>query len=244
MLLERQVQGVERLACLVGIGGRQHQRAVGVLGHPDDARDIHLAFGQGIRDLGKCAGPILELDREPDGHTDTSHAAILPELFGPLAVRAMVPRGAARGRRLVAGAVLARCQPTARYHPCVAASGGTIQVFGLEGDRGTRAALRFFKERRAEISFVDLRRRPIAPGELRRFVEKLGAAALADTDGRAWRESGLGYLRMTDDELAGKLLANARLLKLPLVRNGADFSAGPSEATWKRWLLATTERGG
>jgi len=125
----------------------------------------------------------------------------------------------------------------------VAASGSTIQVFGLEADRATRAALRFFKERRAEISFVDLRRRPIAPGELRRFVEKLGAAVLADTDGRAWRESGLGYLRMTDDELAGKLLADVRLLKLPLVRNGADFSAGPSEATWKRWLSATTERG-
>jgi arsenate reductase (glutaredoxin) len=106
----------------------------------------------------------------------------------------------------------------------------------MEGDRATRAALRFFKERRVEVSFVDLRRRPIAPGELRRFVEKLGAAALADTESRSWRESGLGYLRMTDEELASKLLADVRLLKLPLVRNGQEFTAGRAEAAWTSWL--------
>jgi arsenate reductase-like glutaredoxin family protein len=50
----------------------------------------------------------------------------------------------------------------------------TIQVFGLEKDRATRAAERFFKERRVPISFVDFRKRPIAPAELRRFVERLG----------------------------------------------------------------------
>ncbi|HEY3072240.1 MAG TPA: ArsC/Spx/MgsR family protein [Candidatus Limnocylindrales bacterium] len=113
-----------------------------------------------------------------------------------------------------------------------------IQIFGLQNDQATRAALRFFKERRVAISFVDLRRRPIATGELRRFVEKLGAAALADTEGRAWRAAGLAYLRMTDEELAAKLLADARLLKLPLVRNGQEFTAGPAEPTWKRWLAA------
>jgi len=113
-----------------------------------------------------------------------------------------------------------------------------IQVFGLEGDQGTRAALRFFKERRVPVSFVDLRRRPIAPGELRRFVERLGAAACADTDGRAWRDAGLGYLRMTDLELAERLLGDQRLLRLPLVRRGGDVTAGRAETAWKAWLAA------
>src|SRR3954451_1900772 len=81
-----------------------------------------------------------------------------------------------------------------------------IQVFGLESDSGTRAAIRFFKERRKAIHLVDLRKKPIAAGELRRFVERLGAAAVADTDGRAWRDAGLGYLRMDDGELADRLL--------------------------------------
>jgi arsenate reductase len=111
-----------------------------------------------------------------------------------------------------------------------------IQVFGLEKDRATRAAIRFFKERRVEYSFVDLRRRPIAPAELRRFAERLGAEACADTAGRAWRDAGLEYLRMTDEELMTKLLADIRLLRLPLVRHGSDVSAGPAEATWKEWL--------
>ena len=110
------------------------------------------------------------------------------------------------------------------------------QVFGLEKDQATRAAIRFFKERRVEYSFVDLRRRPIAPAELRRFVERLGAEACAATTGHAWRDAGLGYLRMTDDELMTKLLADVRLLRLPLVRHGADASAGRAEPTWKEWL--------
>ena len=41
-----------------------------------------------------------------------------------------------------------------------------IQVFGLPNDQATRSAQRFFKERRVPISFVDLRKRPIAPGAL------------------------------------------------------------------------------
>jgi arsenate reductase len=117
-------------------------------------------------------------------------------------------------------------------------AGPSVQVFGLEDSQPTRAALRFFKERRVAIHFVDLRRRPIAPGELRRFVERLGAPALADTGGRAWRDAGLGYLRMDDAELAERLLADARLLRLPLVRCGNDVAVGRDEASWKRWLAA------
>ncbi|MBI3746772.1 MAG: arsenate reductase [Chloroflexi bacterium] len=98
--------------------------------------------------------------------------------------------------------------------------------------------MRYFKERRLAVQFVDLRRKPIAAGELRRFVERLGAVALADTGGRAWRDAGLGYLRMTSDELAGRLLADQRLLRLPLVRIGNGFAAGRDEAAWQQ-LLAT-----
>lgn len=114
-----------------------------------------------------------------------------------------------------------------------------IQLFGLESDQATRAARRFFSERRVPVSFVDLRRRPIAPAELRRFVERLGAIACADTDGRAWKDAGLGYLRMTDDELAVRLLADVRLLRLPLVRRATDVSVGRAEATWNGWLGAS-----
>ncbi len=113
-----------------------------------------------------------------------------------------------------------------------------VQVFGLESDQPTRAALRFFKERRVEVHLVDLRRKPIAPGELRRFTDRLGPAALLDTEGRAYREAGLGYLRMEDAAIVERLLADVRLLRLPLVRFGNEVTAGPAESAWKDWLAA------
>jgi arsenate reductase-like glutaredoxin family protein len=96
--------------------------------------------------------------------------------------------------------------------------------------------LRFFKERRANVTFVDLRRKPIAPGELKRFVERLGAAALLDTEGRTYKDLGLGYMRLGDEEIVERLLASNGLLRLPLVRFGNAFTAGSAEPTWKAWL--------
>ena len=113
-----------------------------------------------------------------------------------------------------------------------------MQVFGTEDSAPSRAALRFFRERRIAPQFIDLRRKPIAAGELRRFVERLGARAVADEDGRAWREAGLGYLRMDDSELAARLFADQRLLRLPLVRVGNGCAAGREEAAWKALLAA------
>jgi arsenate reductase-like glutaredoxin family protein len=116
-----------------------------------------------------------------------------------------------------------------------------VQVFGRDDSRETRAAVRFFRERRIEPQVIDLRRKPIAPRELRRFVDRLGARALADTAGRAWRDTGLGYLSMTDAELVDRLLADQRLLRLPLVRIGSGVAAGPDEA---RWRALFSEAGG
>ena len=116
-----------------------------------------------------------------------------------------------------------------------------IQIFGLERDQATRAAMRFFKERRTPISFVDLRKRAIAPGELRRFVERLGAAALLDETSRAYREAGLAYLHMDEDAIVARLLADARLLRLPLVRRGNDVTAGRMEAVWTAWVRSASE---
>ena len=117
-----------------------------------------------------------------------------------------------------------------------AMQGTSVQIFGRDKDQATRAAVRFFKERRVEIHQVDLDRKPIAPGELRRFVQRLGARALLDTDGRAYRDAGLGYLRMDDAEIVERLLADPRLLRLPLVRFGNDVTAGRDEAAWKALL--------
>ena len=111
-----------------------------------------------------------------------------------------------------------------------------IQVFGFEDSNSTRAALRFFRERRIVVHFVDLHKKPIAAGELRRFTDRLGAAALLDPESRAYREQGLAYLTTDGAGITARLLADVRLLKLPLVRYGDDVTAGKDEAAWKAWL--------
>lgn len=111
-----------------------------------------------------------------------------------------------------------------------------IQVFGLEDSQATRAALRFFRERRIVVHFVDLRKKPIAPGELRRFTERLGAAALLDTESRPYKEQGLAYLTTDAAGITARLLSDVRLLRLPLVRYGDDVTAGKAEDAWKAWL--------
>ena len=111
-----------------------------------------------------------------------------------------------------------------------------IQVFGTDDSAATRNTLRFFRERRIVVHYVDLRKKPIAPGELRRFTDRLGAAALLDTESRPYREGGLAYLSTDAAGIIARLHADARLLKLPLVRYGEDVTAGKAEDAWRAWL--------
>jgi arsenate reductase (glutaredoxin) len=111
-----------------------------------------------------------------------------------------------------------------------------IQVFGFEDSQATRAAQRFFRERRVQIHMVDLRKRPIAAGELRRFVERLGARALLDETSKGYREGGLAFLSLDEAGIVERLLRDNRLIRLPLVRHGNEVTAGKAEATWAGWL--------
>jgi len=80
--------------------------------------------------------------------------------------------------------------------------------------------------------------RPLAPTELRRFVDRFGAAALLDRESRVYIDAGLGYLRMSDAEVAERIAADQRLLKFPLVRSGQILSVGMDTDVWKRMVEA------
>jgi arsenate reductase len=111
-----------------------------------------------------------------------------------------------------------------------------IQVFGRDDSAETRAALRFFRERRIVVHYVDVRKRGIAPGELRRFTQRLGAATLLDPTSRPYRDQGLAHLTLDEAGVVTRLLADPRLLRLPLARHGSEVTAGLAEATWSAWL--------
>lgn len=86
-----------------------------------------------------------------------------------------------------------------------------------------------------EVSLVDIKKRSPAPGELRRFAQRLGARALLDTESRAYAGANLGYLSMGDDEVLERVATDPRLLRLPLVRHGHDVTIGIDEDTWRTW---------
>jgi arsenate reductase-like glutaredoxin family protein len=118
-----------------------------------------------------------------------------------------------------------------------------IQLFGRRDSRDTQRALRFFKERRIEASLVDVARKPPAPAELRRFAQRLGAAALLDTAGKRYREAGLAWMRLGEEETLERVLADPALLRLPLARFGNAVTAGVDEPTWRGWANELRERG-
>src|SRR5436190_24086681 len=111
-----------------------------------------------------------------------------------------------------------------------------IQVFGRDDSAATRAALRFFRERRVVVHYVDLKKRLIAPGEIDRFVRRLGALALVDQTSRQYREQGLAHLTLDEAGIVARLRADPRLLRLPLARHGNDVTVGPDEAVWTAWI--------
>jgi arsenate reductase len=111
-----------------------------------------------------------------------------------------------------------------------------IQVFGRDDSAPTRAALRFFRERRVVVHYVDIRKNGIAPGELRRFTQRLGASPLLDPTARPYREQGLAFLSLDDAGIVARLLADPRLLRLPLARHGEQVTVGLDEPTWTGWL--------
>jgi arsenate reductase len=111
-----------------------------------------------------------------------------------------------------------------------------IEVFGLDDSQPTRAAVRFFRERRIVVRFVDLRKKRMDAGELRQFVSRLGAAALLETDGRSSTDTGSADITTDLGNLVARIHADVRLLRLPLVRYGDDVTVGQDEAAWRAWL--------
>jgi len=116
----------------------------------------------------------------------------------------------------------------------------TVQIFGLKNSAATRAAERFFKERRVVFEVVVLKRKPMAPAEIKRFVDRFGLAGLLDSEGKVYAEAGLKYLRLTDADLLKRIEQEPGLLRLPLVRAGNRLSIGADEDSWKDMLASVS----
>jgi arsenate reductase-like glutaredoxin family protein len=114
----------------------------------------------------------------------------------------------------------------------------SVQIFGVKNSPNTRAAERFFKERRVAIHFVDLKQKPMAPAEIKRFIQGFGLPGLIDSEGKAYIEAGLKYLKLSESELLKRIEQDPGLLRLPLIRAANRLSVGNDEESWKSMLAA------
>ena len=110
-----------------------------------------------------------------------------------------------------------------------------VQVFGVRKSAETRAALRFFAERRVKVHFVDLQERAASKGELSRFAQKFGVAALLDRDSRRFAELGLASALYSPERWLERLVEEPLLLKMPLVRFQNQLTVGSADAVWRNW---------
>ena len=108
-----------------------------------------------------------------------------------------------------------------------------LQIFGTRKCQETKKAERFFKERGARFQFVDLADKGISAGELGSVIAALGVEALVDVEGARYKERGLSHLFC---DLEEELLADYRLLKTPIVRDGRKAVVGYAPEAWAELL--------
>jgi len=101
-----------------------------------------------------------------------------------------------------------------------------VQIFGVKKSSDPRKPLRFFAERRIKTHFVDLMERAASRGELQRFAQKFGVAALVDETTRRYAELGLRTARYGEERWLEILVDEPLLLKVPLVRRGNALTIG------------------
>jgi arsenate reductase-like glutaredoxin family protein len=82
---------------------------------------------------------------------------------------------------------------------------------------------------------VDLDERAASPGELRRFAQKFGAAALVDRGSRRFADLGLAAARLSDERWLDRLVEEPLLLRMPLVRHQHQLTIGDAEPVWREW---------
>jgi len=113
-----------------------------------------------------------------------------------------------------------------------------VQIFGIQKSSDTRKALRFFKERRVNVHFVDLKVRAASKGELTRFVQKFGVDAVLDRNSKRYQELGFGPALYSDTRWLEIMPDEPLILRMPLVRQKNLLTVGLAEEEWKGWLAS------
>ena len=105
-----------------------------------------------------------------------------------------------------------------------------IQIFGARKCKVTRAAQRFYSDRRVPVQFVDLGEKGLSRGELASVARAVGGIrALYDPA----KDPTVRYAAPTEAQLLELLVAHPGWLVTPIVRDGARAAVGDAPDGWK-----------
>jgi len=108
-----------------------------------------------------------------------------------------------------------------------------IQIFGTKKCKDTQKAIRYFKERRIDIQFIDLNIKGLSQGELNSVKNSIPLDSLIDKEGKEYEKRNLKYI-VHDIEQA--LLEFPLLFSTPIVRCGKKASLGYNPDIWAEWI--------
>lgn len=112
----------------------------------------------------------------------------------------------------------------------------SLQLYSLKKNFAVQKAERFFKERRAQVQFVDLKKHKMGLRELQLFARAAGGAyQLVDRTNVNAMSHPVAH---TDNEeiILGYLLEKPEFMRTPIVRDGQKVVIGEDPAGWQRLL--------
>ena len=110
-----------------------------------------------------------------------------------------------------------------------------IQIFGSKKSNDSKKAERYFKERGIRYQYIDIKEKGLSKGEFTSVVAALGDISEL-IDPLAKDQETLSLIRyLAAEDVAEKVFENQQILRLPIVRNGREATAGYCPDEWKAW---------
>ncbi|MBP3915580.1 MULTISPECIES: ArsC/Spx/MgsR family protein [unclassified Clostridium] len=109
-----------------------------------------------------------------------------------------------------------------------------IQIFGTKKCNDTKKAERFFKERRIQYQFIDLKEKALSKGELQSVKKAIGLENLINKNSKDYKKLNMDKIRGAEIR-EDMLLKNPSLYVTPIVRNGKEATVGNQPEIWKSW---------
>lgn len=111
-----------------------------------------------------------------------------------------------------------------------------IQIWGTSKSFDTKKAERYFKERNIKYQMIDLVKYGMSGREFDSVLKAVkGIDHLIDWD---LKHPDIDLMRYMEDPVAkeDKVFDNPKLMRCPIVRNGAQATVGYCPEIWKTWV--------